>query len=1196
MYRTNINARLMLLALMCFFGQMMSAQTFATDITNQNGTTVSASVCPKGKIDIWNLAATAIVGCASLPGSNNPGSGGGPGGGAGHGPGGGGGGQTSSSTTPTVDKSKSKAPPCLRVGDPIDPGTGAKVIMKADFAMPGEMGLKFERYYMSRGIHGSLGGGPGWTDNLDYELHSICLTTGDSSCTTAIFMRPDGSQIAFQQSTAVTTGAFLTGPFTEVGGGGLAKLTYTANGSGPGTYTVIDEDGMTYTWTQDLTTFVTSNKGILASIKDPSGIGWAITHPSSTTTVVTHTSGQQMTLTTTPGTSGGVAALAVTDPGGNQYTYQSQSTGSFSWDLIPAHLGSVSFPGSTPVTVQYKYTAVNPAVAPVPRGLTEVDYNGIAHDLTTYDTNGNALSTSLADGTQKTTLAYSSNSTGPVVTITNPLGHVSTYQYNADALPISVAGQASESCAATLSQMTYDANGFMKSEVDNNGNTTDYTYSATGQLQQKVEAVGTPVARTINYVWDNTPGTDRLLSVTVVGWSQTSYTYNAQNRLASVSVKNLSANGSSGQTLTTTYQYTLYANGMVKTMTVTRPSSGNSDTTRYGYDALGNLASVANGLGQTTTYSNYTALGEPGKIVGPNGDETDFTYDGRGLLLTKTTHPDGGTAQWVYTYDQFGQVNQVAAPDGEVTKWTRNASGVLQTITHTDKEGTATETFGYDANGDVTSHTIVRGGDTGLSESATYDELGRLLQKKGSHGQALTYAYDPNGNVLSVRNALGHATTYQYDALNRVTKVTESGGATLDVSAPSVPASSTTGSYTVSWSGVGGATSYTLQEQANGGGWSAVYTGSATSKAFTGKTNGTYGYRLQACNAGGCGNWGAVASVSVLLPPPEPASLTIPATSTGSVAVNWAAASTATRYVLQHADYGVTGWSTIYSGSATSYTQHETVSGAWIYEVQACNSSGCSAFRVSSGGVTVTVPPASAPSLSVPVSSGNGSYAVSWSSVSGATSYTLQEQVNGGSWSSIYTGAGTSWSASGQAASTYGYRVQACNASGCSGWSSVGTATVSVPIAVNGQSYTTLTTIPPGGNPLKLGGGMAAGHIGIRIASGTTWQVFNAGMKLKGGTIASGAIPAAAVTVKYIWTYAGSPSGYTDSGGSVANGASSPVPVSSNPSSQYVTNTMSGASIYVARTYSVRVDFYNATGANISSSTCSLTAKVEGSP
>ncbi len=96
-------------------------------------------------------------------------------------------------------------------------------------------------------------------------------------------------------------------------------------------------------------------------------------------------------------------------------------------------------------------------------------------------------------------------------------------------------------------------------------------------------------------------------------------------------------------------------------------------------------------------------------------------------------------------------------------------------------------------------------------------------------------------------------------------------------SAPSlnVPStvSNTTGSYTVSWNSVAGATSYTLQEQVNGGSWNTVYNGSATSKALSGRTNATYGYRVRACNVGGCSGWSASQSVAVSVPPQPPATV-----------------------------------------------------------------------------------------------------------------------------------------------------------------------------------------------------------------------------------------------------------------------------------------------------------------------------------
>lgn len=761
----------------------------------------------------------------------------------------------------------------------------------------------------------------------------------------------------------------------------------------------------------------------------------------------------------------------------------------------------------------------------------------------------------------------------------------------------------------------------------------------------------------------------------IVGWSKTVYTYTPQNRLASVAVTNLSGNGSTGQTLTTTYGYTLYANGMVHTMTVTRPSPNNSDTDTYTYDTLGNLVSLANGLGQVTTYSNYNGLGKVGHVVGPNGDVTDYTYDPRGRIATKTAHPNGGTATWTYGYDGFGELASLAVPDGETTTWNRNAVMRVTSIVRNDKDGASTEGFGYNANGDVTSHTVSRGGVTSLSETLIYDALGRIYKRQGNHGQLLTYGYDGNGNVLSVVDAAGHTVSNEYDALNRLKRTTSSGGAsppmpstapalsapaangngsysvnwnsvsgadrymlqkqtngsgwgvvqnsgstsftlsgqgpgtygyrvqacngtgcgpwsstatvtvthiagnidgapvdgsgnasiggwacsaglaqsinvdlylggpygtgtfigtyvanqssepavasacsvsggsyrfniplstttrgqyggktiyihgispvgldnsllsnsgnlTVPVNEPagapslSVPSTSSNGSYNVSWSAITDATSYTLQEQVNGGAWATAQSSSALSWVASGKGNGSYGYRVQACNSSGCGAWSTTASVTVLLPPPAPTSLSVPATSSGSVAVGWPASNTATSYNLQHR-LGAGSWSAAYSGSGTSTTVTEGSTGSYTYQVQACNTGGCSDWT-GSGAVAVTIPPASAPGLSAPSSSSTGSYTVSWSGVSGATSYTLQEQFNGGGWGTIQANGNTSWGTSGKGNGTYGYRVQACNAGGCGPWS--GTSNVGVtliPATPTGLSATLYAMFYPDTRPPK---------------------------------------------------------------------------------------------------------------------------------
>jgi len=80
-------------------------------------------------------------------------------------------------------------------------------------------------------------------------------------------------------------------------------------------------------------------------------------------------------------------------------------------------------------------------------------------------------------------------------------------------------------------------------------------------------------------------------------------------------------------------------------------------------------------------------------------------------------------------------------------------------------------------------------------------------------------------------------------------------------------------------------------------------------------------------------------------------------------------------------------------------------------------------------------------------SDGDGNYTVSWSTASGATSYTLEEDDNADFTSpdTAYSGSGTSKSISGKDVGTYYYRVKASNSFGSSDWSNTESVTVTVP-------------------------------------------------------------------------------------------------------------------------------------------------------
>jgi len=279
--------------------------------------------------------------------------------------------------------------------------------------------------------------------------------------------------------------------------------------------------------------------------------------------------------------------------------------------------------------------------------------------------------------------------------------------------------------------------------------------------------------------------------------------------------------------------------------------------------------------------------------------------------------------------------------------------------------------------------------------------------------------------------------------------------------APNPPASANAAvsgdlaTITATWSATSNTTSYTLEQRYNGGStWTTVYTGTATTKAISNPADGSYVFRVKACNVNGCSNPTTSNTVTIAHIPPAPASINVPQSSTGSVGVSWSAAAYATIYRLEHTSTG--SWSEVYAGAATSTTINETASGVWYYRVRACNANGCSGYTASVG-VSVLLKPATPPTLNGGGTSTSGSYGLTWSASAGATSYNLIENVNGTGWTSIQNNASQSWSTSGKADATYYYVVQACNASGCSGNSNQVAVTVTNIPPVPPQPRTTVT-------------------------------------------------------------------------------------------------------------------------------------------
>ncbi|WP_299939497.1 RHS repeat-associated core domain-containing protein [uncultured Microbulbifer sp.] len=213
----------------------------------------------------------------------------------------------------------------------------------------------------------------------------------------------------------------------------------------------------------------------------------------------------------------------------------------------------------------------------------------------------------------------------------------------------------------------------------------------------------------------------------------------------------------------------------------------------------------------------------------------------------------------------------------------------------------------------------------------------QLRERKNAGSWATVYS--GSGRQTSVSGRLSGVYEYQvracyvacsgYTAIKAITVVRTPGAINL-------PGSSTSGSFTVSWNAVSGRDSYILREQRNGGSWSSVYTGSSTSKTLSGRSTGTYRYRVAAVKNGVTGNYKTSDNLIVSRAPGVPGGFTVPSSSAdGIYAIRWNAVSGDGDITYRVEETGETSASWTQSGTSRSYTK--TKSGTYSYRVRACS-------------------------------------------------------------------------------------------------------------------------------------------------------------------------------------------------------------------------------------------------------------------
>jgi RHS repeat-associated protein len=353
------------------------------------------------------------------------------------------------------------------------------------------------------------------------------------------------------------------------------------------------------------------------------------------------------------------------------------------------------------------------------------------------------------------TFRFEYDSSGNLTRYTDPLGNARVYQYDtANNITAMVDPRGN-----TLMRLTYDSLGRVSQHVEG-AETWTYTYSPSAKQTTKRDSQNN--TWTFNY---NDNG-NIIKTTDPLGRTEQS-TLDAKLNVTQFTDKN-------GRTINYTYdergnQLTVTdALNNVRTMTyepvfnrplTVRDAAGN--TTRFEYDARGNLIKTTNALGQAT----------------------QFDYDAKGQL-TKTTNALGKV--YAYSYDAFGNVIRTTDPLGNSKTATFDVLG--KQLTSTDAEGRTTRSVydngerliqivnaiggvmskEYDIAGNLTAITTA----TGAKTTFQFDSLNRMISTTNALGQITTYTYDRRNRVATKTQPKGQTVTYTYDALGRLSRTT----------------------------------------------------------------------------------------------------------------------------------------------------------------------------------------------------------------------------------------------------------------------------------------------------------------------------------------------------------------------------------------------------------------------------------------
>ncbi len=367
---------------------------------------------------------------------------------------------------------------------------------------------------------------------------------------------------------------------------------------------------------------------------------------------------------------------------------------------------------------------------------------------------------------------------GNLVSLQNPLGHITRYQ-------------------------NYDGLGRAQKIISAAGVTTDFEYDVFGNVKRTILYTEQGF-RISSFSYD---GSNRLLDANFADGSAKKYRYSAAGRIIHMgdavgyfsqhyldipSTSHVNASDRHTPNLSSTtptaagntpffWKQQLNSRG-----DLWKSSGASGQEFTYAYDGNGNVKTQLDAVGRVT-YFDYNAANQLVRVVTPDGAATYSEYNVRGQLSAVQDHRGVRTT---YTYNGFGEVTQLVSSETGVTNYSYDGLGRM--VSEAKNNGVVVS-YGYDGLDRVTLRSA-----GGINHVFTYDQgswaIGKLTQIDDNTGQTVyiynaagemikqavnifgvvydtQWSYDVAGRLLQMTYPNGFAIGYQYDGAGRLSRV-----------------------------------------------------------------------------------------------------------------------------------------------------------------------------------------------------------------------------------------------------------------------------------------------------------------------------------------------------------------------------------------------------------------------------------------